>query len=171
MTTVFFLLWYLKCINFKTRLESYNDPRPSTNQSTSFKRGLIFDRFVLFCTYVRTDTITRNNESLFKLVLWFVLGRGSILICFTIFHLSLLYRSKYTTRKVTPQIYYLIAPEFQLITYFSWFYFSPNGFDLHQVLLYFELFKVGKVCFENNLEVSLLSAVTNFWPTKPRPNG
>ena len=27
--------------------------------------------------YVWTDTITRNNEPLFKLVLWFVLGRGS----------------------------------------------------------------------------------------------
>ena len=27
----------------------------------------------------RTDTITRNNASLFKLVLWFVLGRGSIM--------------------------------------------------------------------------------------------
>ena len=47
------------------------------NQSTSLKSGLIFDRFVLFC-FVRTDTITRNNEPLFKLVLWFVLGRGSI---------------------------------------------------------------------------------------------
>ena len=39
----------------------------------------------LFCfvrTYVRmhwrADTITRNNEPLFKIVLWFVLGRGSI---------------------------------------------------------------------------------------------
>ena len=29
--------------------------------------------------YGRTDTITRNNEPLFKLVLWFVLGRGSII--------------------------------------------------------------------------------------------
>ena len=57
-----------------TRLESYNDPRPSTNQNTSLKSGLIFDRFVLFCT----NTITRNNEPLFKLVIWFVLGRGSI---------------------------------------------------------------------------------------------
>ena len=28
--------------------------------------------------YGRTDTFTRNNEPLFKLVLWFVLGRGSI---------------------------------------------------------------------------------------------
>ena len=67
------------CHKKTTRLESYNDPRPST----ILKSGLIFDRFVLFCTYVyvrtyvRTDTITRNNEPLFKLVLWFVLGRGS----------------------------------------------------------------------------------------------
>ena len=36
-----------------TRLESYNDPRPSTNQSTSLKSGIIFDRFGLFC-FVRT---------------------------------------------------------------------------------------------------------------------
>ena len=66
---------------YHTRLESYNVSRPSTKQSTSFKSGIIFDRFVLFCTYVhyiRTYTITRNNEPLFKLVLWFVLGRGSI---------------------------------------------------------------------------------------------
>ena len=61
-----------------TRLESYNDPRPSTNQSTSLKSGLIFDWFVLFCTDGRTDTITRNNEPPFKLVLCFVLKRGSI---------------------------------------------------------------------------------------------
>ena len=47
-----------------TRLESCNDPRPSTNQNTS-------------CTDGRTDTITRNNEPLFKLVLWFFLGRGT----------------------------------------------------------------------------------------------
>ena len=35
----------------------------------------------MFCSYVRmygrTDTINRNNEPLFKLVLWLVLGRGS----------------------------------------------------------------------------------------------
>ena len=30
-------------------------------------------------TYVKTDTITKNNEPLFKLVLGFVLGRGSII--------------------------------------------------------------------------------------------
>ena len=40
----------------------------------------------MFCTYVRykhtdgrTDTITRNYELYFKLVLWLLLGRGSIL--------------------------------------------------------------------------------------------
>ena len=27
-------------VNFKTRLQSYNDPRASTNQSTSLKNGL-----------------------------------------------------------------------------------------------------------------------------------
>ena len=38
-------------------------------------------RFSMFCSYVRmygrTDTINRNNEPLFKLMLWLVLGRGS----------------------------------------------------------------------------------------------
>ena len=37
-----------------------------------------------YVTYVRTDgrtdTINRNNEPLFKLVLYFVLGRGSIIL-------------------------------------------------------------------------------------------
>ena len=31
--------------------------------------------------YVRTDTITRNNKPLFKIVLWLVLRRGSIFFC------------------------------------------------------------------------------------------
>ena len=72
----------------KIRLESYNDPRPSTNQSTSLKSGLNLWSVCLVLyvlTYVRTygrmdvwtDTINRNNEPLFKLVLWFVLGSGS----------------------------------------------------------------------------------------------
>ena len=59
---------------YQTRLESYNDPRPSTNQSTSLKSGWILWS-VCFVLYVRmygqTDTFTRNNESL---VLWSVLG-------------------------------------------------------------------------------------------------
>ena len=62
-----------------TRLESYNDPRPSINQSTSLKSGLTLWSvcFVLYGRMCgRTDTITRNNEPLFKLVL----GRGSIRI-------------------------------------------------------------------------------------------
>ena len=64
-------------IKNETRLESYNDPRPSTNQSTSLKSGLTLWS-VCFVFYRRTDTITRSNEPPFKLVLWFVLGRGSI---------------------------------------------------------------------------------------------
>ena len=41
----------------ETRLELYNDPRPSTNQSTSLKSGLIFDRFVCFVRmYGRTPS-------------------------------------------------------------------------------------------------------------------
>ena len=68
-----------------TRLGSYNDSRPSTNQSTCLKSGLTLLSVCFVRTYVtyvrkyvQTDTITRNNEPLFKLVLWFVLGRGSI---------------------------------------------------------------------------------------------
>ena len=62
------------------RLESYNDPRPSTNHSTGLENGLAFliGLICLVRMYARTDTITKNNEPLFQLVLWFVLERGSI---------------------------------------------------------------------------------------------
>ena len=44
-------------------------------KALAWKVVQLFDQFVL---YGQTDTITRNSEPLFKLVLWFVLGRGSI---------------------------------------------------------------------------------------------
>ena len=71
------MLTFLKLL-ILTRLESYYDPSPSTNQSTSLKSGLTLSSFAYVRMFIRTDTITRNNEPLFKLVLWFVLGRGSI---------------------------------------------------------------------------------------------
>ena len=77
-----------------TRLESYNDPRPSTNQSTSLRVVYLFYRFVLFCfvlfcfvlfwTDGRTDGRTPSQEIMnhfsslcFGLYLS-VDGRGSI---------------------------------------------------------------------------------------------
>ena len=65
-----------KIISYKTWVIQWST-RPSTNQSTSMKSGLTLWS-VCFVLYGRSDTITRNNESLFKLVLWLVLGRGSI---------------------------------------------------------------------------------------------
>ena len=38
-----------------SRLESYNDPHPSTNQSTSLKSGLTLRSVCFVCTYVLTD--------------------------------------------------------------------------------------------------------------------
>ena len=59
------------------------DPRPSTNQSTSLKNGSLFLVMVSIRTYVRTYVRTKQNKPikikpLFKLVLWLVLGRGSL---------------------------------------------------------------------------------------------
>ena len=52
-------------------LESYNDPRPRINQSIEkWFNSLIVVFFTYVRTYVRTDTITRDNEPLFKLVLF-----------------------------------------------------------------------------------------------------
>ena len=65
----------------RPRNKTWVDPRPSTNQSTILRYGLTLWSVRYIRTYVRTngrtDTITKNNEPLFKLVLWFVLGRGS----------------------------------------------------------------------------------------------
>ena len=59
------------------RLQSYYDPRPSANQSTTLKNGLTLWSVCFVLMYGWRDTITKYNEPLFKLVLWFVLGRGS----------------------------------------------------------------------------------------------
>ena len=55
-----------------TRLESYNDPRPSTNQSTSLKNDLaLLFWFVLYKTYVRTDGHHQQNDwTTFQVCAW-----------------------------------------------------------------------------------------------------
>ena len=60
------------------------DPRPSTNQSTSLKSGSLFLVMVSVCPCVcnvrtyKTKQPDQRVKPLFKLVLWLVLGRGSL---------------------------------------------------------------------------------------------
>ena len=54
------------------------DPSPSTNQSTSLKSGSLFLVMVSVRTYVQNKTNRSKINPLFKLVLWLVLGRGSL---------------------------------------------------------------------------------------------
>ena len=53
------------------------DPRPSTNQSTSLKSGSLFLVMVSVRTY-KTKQTDQRVKPLCKLVLWLVLGRGSL---------------------------------------------------------------------------------------------
>ena len=55
------------------------DPRPSTNQSTSLKSGSLFLVMVSDRTYVGTKHTDKKVKPFFKLVLWLVFGRGSII--------------------------------------------------------------------------------------------
>ena len=50
------------------------DPRPSTNQSTSLKSGSLFLVIVSVRPY-KTKQTDQRVKSLFKLVLWLVIGR------------------------------------------------------------------------------------------------
>ena len=57
------------------RLEPYNDPRSSSNQSTSLKSGLTLWS-VCFVLYVRTLHTDGRTPSPEIMMFWFVLGRG-----------------------------------------------------------------------------------------------
>ena len=70
--------------NFKIlSLKFYNnltmDPRLSTNQSTSLKSGSLY---LVMVSVLRPSVRTKRNEQrikpIFKLVLWLVIGRGSL---------------------------------------------------------------------------------------------
>ena len=57
------------------------DSRPSTNQNTSLKSGSLFLVMVYVRPYIRTYKTKHTDQRvkpLFKLVLWLVLGRGSL---------------------------------------------------------------------------------------------
>ena len=65
-------------------VRKFFDPRPSTNQSTSLKSGSLFLVMVSVRPYIRmyvqnkTKQTDQTVKPLFKLVIWLVLGRGSL---------------------------------------------------------------------------------------------